>query len=66
MALEIRNLDDLIVRHVHRDFTTLHVDQTVGEALASIRSSNLAQKIVYFYVTDGQDHLVGVVPTRRL
>jgi magnesium transporter len=48
------------------DFTRLGVEQTVGEALAAIRQSQPEGRIIYFYVVDAEDHLKGVVPTRRL
>lgn len=43
-------------------------NNTVGEALASIRASGeaLGDKVVYFYVVNAEERLVGVVPTRRL
>lgn len=43
-------------------------DNTIGEALASIRASGdaLGDKVVYFYVVNAEERLVGVVPTRRL
>jgi magnesium transporter len=46
--------------------TTLGADQTVGDALDSLRGRNVAESIVYFYVIDRDERLVGVVPTRRL
>ena len=46
--------------------TTLAGDQTVVEALASLRSREIGHHITYFYVVDGEDRLQGVVPTRRL
>ncbi|MBI4581082.1 MAG: magnesium transporter [Planctomycetes bacterium] len=60
------NLDDPVGDHVSPEFATLRGDDAVGEALAHLRSRPLAQKIVYFYVVDADDRLVGVVPTRRL
>ncbi len=44
----------------------LRIDQTVGEALDSIRSSGLEERIFYFYVVDGSGRLSGVVPARTL
>jgi len=60
------NLDEPIAAHVRRDFTVLRADQTVAQAIASLRKTTLGEKIVYFYVVDPHDRLVGVVPTRRL
>lgn len=39
---------------------------TVQDALAHIRKTGVGEKIIYFYVVDERDRLVGVVPTRRL
>ncbi len=62
------HLNEPVTTVVRRDVTTLGQDMTVGEAMALIRSQgeNIGEKIVYFYVTDGDGKLVGVLPTRRL
>lgn len=44
----------------------LSVGQTIGEALASIRSGGLEERIFYFYVVDDEGRLAGVVPSRKL
>jgi len=49
-----------------RDFTALDQDLTVTGALAQIRRQGAAQQIIYFYVVDAAQRLVGVLPTRRL
>lgn len=36
------------------------------QALESIRRQGVGEKIIYFYVTDEEGRLMGVVPTRRL
>lgn len=60
------NLHEPVTAHVRKDFTVLRADATVGETLAELRTRNLGEKIVYFYVTDREGRLVGVVPTRKL
>ncbi len=60
------SLDEPILDHVHRDFIVLSAIDTVGQALASLRSRSIGEKVVYFYVVDAGGKLVGVVPTRRL
>jgi magnesium transporter len=40
--------------------------ETVFEALARIRAETPTERLVYFYVTDADDRLVGVAPVRRL
>lgn len=49
-----------------RDYVRLLEDETIGEALTRLRSCDLGERIVYFYVTDAAGRLSGVVPTRRL
>ena len=64
------------LEHLNQPVTTvmrpagavLAEDSTVGEALESIRANGgtLSDKVVYFYVVDAEQRLVGVVPTRQL
>jgi magnesium transporter len=60
------NLNDPVTQHMRQDFTRLRADQTVGEALGRLRRHPPAGRIIYFYVVDADDRLLGVVPTRRL
>jgi len=39
---------------------------TIREALDTIRTRGVGEQIVYFYVVDDEDRLVGVLPTRQL
>lgn len=48
------------------DVVPLREEATVGEALDSLRSTGVGDKIVYFYVVDDRDRLAGVLPTRKL
>lgn len=48
------------------DVVPLREEATVGEALDSLRSTGVGDKIVYFYVVDETDRLAGVLPTRKL
>jgi magnesium transporter len=64
--LSPQQLDEPITQHMRTDFTRLHADQTVGEALEAIRRQGGEGQIIYFYVVDEDQRLVGVVPTRRL
>lgn len=45
---------------------TLHEYFTIQQALDNIRLCEVSERIVYFYVIDNEDRLVGVLPTRRL
>jgi magnesium transporter len=60
------HFDASVLSHVRKDFVRVLVADTVGEALARVQRSQVAGRIVYFYVVDEEGHLRGVVPTRRL
>lgn len=59
-------LNDPVTKHMRRDFTQLRIGQTAGEALAELRQRQPEGRVIYFYVTDADGLLMGVVPTRRL
>jgi magnesium transporter len=60
------DLNDPVTKHMHGNFTCLQVHQTVGEALAWLRTHPPEGRIIYFYVVDQDNRLQGVMPTRRL
>jgi len=66
MTSEPQHLYAPIAAHVRKDFAKLQQDLTIQEALDSIRRQGLGEQIVYFYVVDERERLVGVLPTRRL
>jgi magnesium transporter len=59
-------LDDPIDKHLRRTFIAIQEGRTVAETLDQLRHQQLPEQIVYFYVTDPANRLVGVIPTRRL
>lgn len=60
------DLDRPVAQFLRRDFIALHDRFSVREALDYLRDGTLGEKIIYFYVTEPDGRLVGVVPTRRL
>lgn len=60
------HLHQPIMTVAQKDFATLHDGFSVEQALDDIRSHDIGEKIVYFYVINDQGSLIGVVPTRRL
>ena len=46
--------------------TTLRRDQTIDDALVSLRRRKIDEKIIYFYVVDEEGELKGIVSTRQL
>lgn len=55
-----------VVDYARKDFNALNKNLTVDEALRKIRQEGVGERIVYFYVVDDEQKLVGVLPTRRL
>lgn len=66
MAQSTAHLDQPVTAVIRKDFVLLGQGFTVQEALDAIRQHEVGERIIYFYVADAQDRLVGVVPTRRL
>lgn len=60
------NINDRISDHMHKDFITLNKNLNIGQALLSIRWSKLTGKILYVYVVNDDNQLVGVLPIRSL
>lgn len=59
-------LRENILKYVRTDFPRLNDTLTVEMALRIIRSKGVGERIIYFYVLDADEKLVGIVPTRRL
>jgi magnesium transporter len=47
-------------------FVAVHEEATVAQAIEHVRKAASADQLFYLYVVDDHDHLVGVVPFRRL
>lgn len=60
------HLNEPVVNYARKDAPLLRADMTVESALAHIRRTGIGEKIIYFYVADADNKLLGVVPTRRL
>jgi magnesium transporter len=68
-AMEILGASDLAASlegHIRTSFTAVRADETIAQVLARVRSNPPQDQILYFYVVDADNKLVGVVPTRRL
>ncbi len=66
MPQELEHLNQPVLPYARKDFPELKQDFTIQQALDTIRQQGLGEKVVYFYVVDEQEHLLGVLPTRRL
>ena len=66
MPQELEHLNQPVLPYARKDFPELRRDFTVEQALAEIRRQGVGEKVIYFYVVDDQEHLLGVLPTRRL
>jgi magnesium transporter len=63
---DTEHLQEKVVNYMRRDFPRLNDTLTVEMALRVIRKEGVGERIVYFYVLDDRDHLIGIVPTRSL
>lgn len=59
-------LNTLALDHAYRDLPLLHETLTIQEAIDHIYQHGVSERIIYFYVVDENERLVGVLPTRRL
>ncbi|MDP3179163.1 MAG: CBS domain-containing protein, partial [Spirochaetaceae bacterium] len=66
MSLLERRGDEFVVDHMHHDFLSFPQDETLGGAATKIRGSVEDGRVMYYYVVDAQDVLVGVLPVRLL
>jgi len=66
MTSQTEHLQSPIAPYIRKDIARLRQDLTVEQALASIRQQGIGEQIVYFYVLDDIDRLVGVLSTRAL
>lgn len=60
------HLQESVLTIARSDFNLLRKEWTVEQALHSIRQQSVGEEIIYFYATDEQGRLIGVVPARRL
>ena len=61
-----KRFEEPVINHVQSDFGLLRQEWTVHETIEHLRTLNIGDKIIYFYVVGENDRLVGVVPTRKL
>jgi magnesium transporter len=64
--LAASELQQPVTKFCSREFPAVDISLTVGQALESVRARGMRDKIIYFYVTDADGVLRGVLPTRRL
>ena len=65
-SVGLPDFDSPIVNHARKDFPLLHASMSVADALERIRREGVGERVIYFFATDVEDRLVGVLPTRRL
>jgi len=63
---EQQRFQEPVTDHIRKDFGLLREEWTVHETIEHLRTLDVGEKIIYFYVAGPNDRLVGVVPTRRL
>ena len=69
LALQNRpemHFSESVTRYIRKDFISLDFALTAGQAIDIIRKQSESSTINYFYVTDAEGHLAGVLNTRQL
>jgi magnesium transporter len=66
MPQPIEHLNEPVLPYARKDFAMLSQDLSVQQAMEAIRRQGIGEKVIYFYVVDKANRLVGVLPTRRL
>jgi magnesium transporter len=61
-----RRFEEPVLNHIRSDFRLLRQEWSVQETLDHLRTLDVGDRIIYFYVAGENDRLVGVVPTRKL
>ncbi|MEI6351458.1 MAG: magnesium transporter [Verrucomicrobiota bacterium] len=61
-----KRFEEPVLNHSRSDFLLLKQDWTVSETIEFLRQQEIGAKIIYFYVVDETEKLVGIVPTRQL
>src|SRR3954454_1935110 len=65
-AVKLPDFNSSIAEHARKDFPLLDARMSVAEALDRIRREGVGERVIYFFATDANERLVGVLPTRRL
>jgi magnesium transporter len=60
------DLDKPVMTHASTDYVTVYTYNTIQEALENIRQRQPESNILYFYVLDDKNRLVGSIQTRKL
>jgi magnesium transporter len=59
-------LNDPVIKYAGKNIAALSQDKTVADAIVFLRNQNIADEIIYIYIVDENESLVGVLPLRRL
>ena len=65
-SVKLPDFNSSVVEHARKDFPLLDADMSVAAALDRIRREGVGERVIYFFATDADGRLVGVLPTRRL
>ena len=65
-SVALPDFSSSIINHARKDFPLLDARMSVANALDCIRREGVGERVIYFFATDTEGRLVGVLPTRRL
>lgn len=64
--MDTKDFSTLVKDHVLPVQTVLYEDMTIEESLKELRKRKIEDQVIYFYVVDHENHLKGIVPSRKL
>src|SRR5437016_9766321 len=65
-AVSLPDFNSPVINHARKDFPLLDSSMSVADALERIRHQGVGERVIYFFATDAEGRLVGVLSTRRL
>lgn len=64
--MSLRNLEKTVGEYITKVHTLVYDNQSIEEAIEELRKKEIHDKILYFYVVDEKERLVGVISARDL
>src|SRR5437762_11869139 len=64
--VSIPDFNSPVINHARKVFPLLESSMSVADALGRIRHQGVGERVIYFFATDAEGRLAGVLPTRRL
>ncbi len=60
------HMNEPVLNYAEKNVTVLNKNLTVGQTIEILRQKDIGERIIYFYVVDDKNKLIGVLPTRKI